>query len=88
MFPLSVVRPPTDVQGPAKKKSNEFLYDIGGWVILTVAVVAWLSILNARAPPQPNDGEVALSCNSTKSSTVCRFGTGTVPVWTEIIPIS
>ena len=39
------------IQVSKKKKSNEFLYDVAGWVILGVAVVAWLSIISARAPP-------------------------------------
>ncbi|CAI5951676.1 unnamed protein product [Closterium sp. NIES-65] len=34
-----------------KKKSSDLWYDVAGWVILSVGVVAWLSILSARAPP-------------------------------------
>ncbi|KDP26797.1 hypothetical protein JCGZ_17955 [Jatropha curcas] len=36
------------------KKSNDLKYDIGGWIILAVGIVAWLGMAKSHLPPPPS----------------------------------
>ncbi|CAA7034428.1 unnamed protein product [Microthlaspi erraticum] len=36
-----------------KKKNNDFTYDVCGWVILAVGIVAWINMARSLGPPPP-----------------------------------
>ncbi|XP_076895663.1 mitochondrial import receptor subunit TOM20-like [Bidens hawaiensis] len=44
----------SSVKGPKAQKSSDLKYDIFGWVILAVTIVAWVGFTKANVPPPPS----------------------------------
>jgi len=40
-------------QGSKKKANSDLKYDIFGWIILAVGIVAWMGIAKSHVPPPP-----------------------------------
>ncbi|KAI7727834.1 hypothetical protein M8C21_009148, partial [Ambrosia artemisiifolia] len=43
----------SSVKGPKTQKSSDLKYDIFGWVILAVTIVAWVGFAKANVPSPP-----------------------------------
>ncbi|PWA36368.1 plant specific mitochondrial import receptor subunit TOM20 [Artemisia annua] len=44
----------SSIKGPKTQKSSDLTYDILGWAILAVTIVAWVGFAKANVPPPPS----------------------------------
>ncbi|KAI5595691.1 hypothetical protein BDE02_03G157400 [Populus trichocarpa] len=45
--------PSSNAKGSKKKANSDLKYDIFGWIILAVGIVAWMGIAKSHVPPPP-----------------------------------